>query len=220
VDTFTFPVLEAAPERLGRSTSPAALAEEIVARARGEAERLTAAAAEQGREEGYRSGLAEARAELEPAVSVIRAAAERADAAREALLDTLERRAVELALALAEKVLAAELAARPELVLDVVESTLRRASAGDRLVLNVHPADLDLVRAALDDLARARSGSGTIEVVAERRVPRGGCVLSTPVGEIDARISEQLARAGDVLRDSLLEARRGGPAPEGGEDDG
>ncbi len=40
---------------------------------------------------------------------------------------------------------------------------------------------------------------GELSVRADRRVERGGCVLSTAAGEIDAEISAQLERAAKVV---------------------
>ena len=37
----------------------------------------------------------------------------------------------------------------------------------------------------------------------QQRVPPGGCVVRTADGEIDARVETQLARATELLRESL-----------------
>jgi flagellar biosynthesis/type III secretory pathway protein FliH len=94
---------------------------------------------------------------------------------------------------------AAELETRPELVLEVVSGALRRATERDRLVVEVSPQDFPLVRDAADDLAGRLGGIQRLEVVAERRVERGGCIVRTPEGEIDGRISEQMERLAEVF---------------------
>ena len=40
-------------------------------------------------------------------------------------------------------------------------------------------------------------------VEAERRVGRGGCIVRTPVGDIDARVETKLERAGEVVASAL-----------------
>lgn len=110
-----------------------------------------------------------------------------------------ERRAIELALTLAEKIVTKALDAEPELVSAVVSGAIRRAIHAGPLVLEVNPADVELVKASLDDIERTLGGLPRLDLVGERRVARGGCVVRTSEGEIDARIETQLDRAANVL---------------------
>jgi flagellar biosynthesis/type III secretory pathway protein FliH len=199
--SYEFPTLEASAVV---SRAPVAdQAHAILAAAQAEAEVVIAAAAEQGRAEGHAEGLAAAQAALEPARAALVAAVEELAAERSRVAAEAEAAAVELALALAEKVLGAALELRPELVLDVATGALRRTDDREHLVLQVNPDDLELVRACADDVAARLGGIGRLEVASERRVARGGCIVRTPAGEIDARIEEQLARAAEVLRESV-----------------
>src|SRR5689334_22152 len=140
--------------------------------------------------------LAPARDALEGAVAAL--AEERVRVYAEA-----EAGAVELALALAEKVIGVALGVRPELVLEVVTGALRRTDERDHLVVQVNPDDLELVRASVEEIAARLGGIARLEAASERRVARGGCVVRTPEGEIDATIPTQLDAAADVLRESL-----------------
>ena len=156
-----------------------------------------------GYEDGYQSGLAEAHAQLVPASQALAAALEASDKAARELADASERRAVELALMIADKILATSLELRPELIVDTVAGALRRVSTPQQVTLEVNPADLDLVRGSIEQLGDGTAALARLEIVAERRIPRGGCVLQTTEGEIDGQIGEQLARAAEVLRDNL-----------------
>ncbi len=101
--------------------------------------------------------------------------------------------AVELALALAEKILGTALEVDPSLVASVVTGALRRVVDREGVVLDVNPADVELVRAATDRIASELGALPRLEVAGERRVGRGGCVVRTREGEIDARLETQLA---------------------------
>jgi flagellar assembly protein FliH len=197
-DRYAFPQLERRPTRGGGSPSERAAA--IVAQAEADAAAIAADATRAGHEEGFTRGLAEARELLEPGRLALAEAAQGIAAAQEVLAAELEQRAVELALAIAEKVLHAALGVRPELVVEVVKGALRRVAERDRLVVQVNPDDLELVQASLDDIAGSFGGLSQLELAGERRVPRGGCVVRTEAGEIDAQIEEQLGRAEEVLR--------------------
>jgi flagellar biosynthesis/type III secretory pathway protein FliH len=184
---------------------PTDRAAEIVAVAQANAAEIERRA----REEGYEAGRAEiierGTAEIEPARQAVLAAVDAVYAAQTDLAAALELRTIEFAIAIAERILGAALAVQPELVCEVVGGALRRTISRDRLVLDVHPDDVDVVRTWLgsrDD----HEGADTITVRGERRVVRGGCVVQTTEGEIDAQLSEQLARAEQVLRRVFAES--------------
>jgi flagellar biosynthesis/type III secretory pathway protein FliH len=200
VDTFVLPALDETRRVDTRdTTSLVQAAASVVAQAEVEAAAIRASAAA----EGYAAGVAEAHAATAPARDALEAAVAAFAQERERLAAEAEQAAVGLALSLAEKVLGTALALRPELVLDVCRGALRVTVERDRLVLLVNPDDAELVRGSVDELCASLGGIGRLEVAVERRVPRGGCIVRTSDGEIDARIAEQLAAASDVLREAL-----------------
>jgi flagellar assembly protein FliH len=166
-------------------------------------ERLAAAEAEReaeldaARAEGYGEGLAAGRAEVSGAARALAGAAARLDEASASAAADAEPIAVELALRIAEKVLGGELEARPELVLDVVRGALRRLTEPLPATLLVNPEDAELIRASIADLGVEYGGE--LSVREERRIERGGCVVQTRAGELDAQIAAQLERAAKVV---------------------
>ena len=200
---FAFPVLDAAGGPLIRAGDLAQATGDVLALARAEAEQIRAAAAAEGREAGHAAGLAEANAALEPARAALEAAARGIVGAHEEFISLAETRAVELALVLADKVIGVALALPPELVVEIATGALRRAAERDHVVLLVNPDDLELVRDAAGDLSAALGGIRRFEIVPERRVVRGGCLVQTAEGEIDATVLTQLDRAREVLTAAL-----------------
>jgi flagellar assembly protein FliH len=155
----------------------------------------------QGVAEGHAAGFAEGCAQIATDQEALRAAAAALSADRNALADRTERAAVELALRIAEQVVRASLVAKPELILDNVEGALRRLLDRERVLVLVHPDDLESVRVALGPLTEELGGG--FEAQADRRIARGGAVLRTLEGEIDATVETKLQRAREVLDDEL-----------------
>lgn len=205
MDAFAFePLSPAVPptvEEAGAALDDEAL-EQLRAAVRAEAEDEAEAIRAQAREEGRREGLEAARRELEPAAQALAQALAEVGEQAQRRAEALEREAVELALMLAEKVVCGAVAVQPERVLDVVRGALRRIAERERVTLLVNPEDVPLVRGATESLT-GLGGIDRLEVVEERRVPRGGCVLRTPEGEIDARLGEQLERARELVEAEL-----------------
>ncbi len=206
-EAFDFEPLE--PEGglvLAAGATPLTRAAEIVEQARSEAASLAAAAEQEGFRRGYEDGLARADTVLSEARAGLEAVAAALEAERDATAARTEVHAVELALMLARKIVAASVAVEPALVLSVVEGALRRLAERDRIVIEVDPADHAIVRDAIDGVVEALGGVRSVEVLSDPRVGRGGCVVRTAEVEIDARVEEQLARAEEILRDALAAA--------------
>jgi flagellar assembly protein FliH len=183
------PVVLGDLEQLGPppSLDPVAAARAVVAAAHAEADGLRATAVEEGRAEGLRLGREAAAAELTPAAAALEQAVEQVRTLQAGIVDGAEARAVELALAIAEKVVGGALEIEPERVVDVVRGALRGLLDGDRIVVCVHPDDVEIVRAAGLESLEAH-----LEVHGERRIARGGALVRTAVGEVDAQIDSKL----------------------------
>jgi flagellar assembly protein FliH len=181
------------------SQDPVIAARALIEAAHAEAGALRARAVEQGRAEGVALGREAAAAELAPAAAALEQALAEARALREAMVDEAEARAAQFAVAIAEKIVAGALEVAPERVVDVARGALRGLLDGDRIVVCVHPDDVELVRAA-----GLGSPEAHLEVHAERRVARGGALVRTSVGEVDARIERKL----DAVR-ALIAAELG-----------
>jgi flagellar assembly protein FliH len=200
---FDFEALEA-PVHVAAPVPAAPVSEadavmEAIARAEAEAEAIREAA----RAEGFAAGHAEAVAGLQPALVALQEAVSAVHAERVEASERLERHAVDLALMLAEKVIGGAVAADPELVVEAVRGALRGLVERVRVTVLVHPDDLEIVRSALDELRGSLGGIEHCEVQAERRVSRGGAVVRTPDGDIDARVETKLVRAREVVEAAL-----------------
>lgn len=158
-------------------------------------ERARAEGHAEGRAQGHRDGIAETTA----AASALAQALRELQRMRTETAEAVERDAVELALALAAKILAGAFEAQPERVLDVVRGALRRISDRRQIVVMVDPADLEVVSAAVHDLKSQAGGIELCDVQADRRVGRGGAVVRTVEGEIDATVKTQLESARELL---------------------
>lgn len=164
---------------------------ESAARAEGLAKGMQAA------EEAYRAKLAR-----------LERAAERLQAERTQFFDRLEPELVRLSVAIAEKIIQRELELRPETVVDIVRCAVKRLREREALRVSVNPADFERVREARDDLLATIDGIRKLDVLEDRRVDRGGCVIESPTGTLDARIRTQLDQVARGLGDAMAESGR------------
>ncbi len=173
--------------------------DEPLAVAQAEAAQIRAQAHADGFEQGRADGLAAGAAQIADALSTLATAADELAALRVETADAVERDAVELAIQLAEKIVAGTLAVEPERVLDVVRGALRRLGDRRRVTVLVHPDDLDAVRSVSDGFAAELGGIEHCDVQAERRIASGGAIVRTEEGQIDASVETQLLRARELV---------------------
>jgi flagellar assembly protein FliH len=194
-------------EPLEPSAPPREAAASLIAAAQAEADGIRERALRDGHEAGRAAGLEESRAQLASAAAALGEAALAVQAMRAEVAEEVEREAVELALALAGKIVVATLQIRPELVVEVLQGALRRVSAERTLAIVVNPADVETVRGALGELQSQNAAGERWDLQADQRVPAGGAIVRTAESEVDARIHVQLERAHEVVVAEL--GRRG-----------
>lgn len=153
-------------------------------------------AREDARRQGYEAGLGQGRSEMEQETRRLRQLAESLDGALDTLDFRLADELLNLALDVARQVIAGELAARPERILDVVRLALRQMAETTRearLLLN--PEDARLVRPILNEqLDKSR-----LRIVEDARIVRGGCLIETPQGDLDATLQTRWHQVISVL---------------------
>jgi type III secretion protein L len=187
-------------------------AQRLVAEARAEAARIVAgaeAAREAARLEGQGRGREEAYAEVTGLL--VRARTVLAAARTEAAADLRT-----LAVRIAEKVLGRALQDAPELAADLCAAALEAARHQREITLRVPPDDLAAVAAARPRLKELLPRAPDLALRADPTVGRGGCVVETEVGAIDARLETQLEAIERALAEApagaLAEAPAGAPA--------
>lgn len=187
---------------------PRDTAARVLAEARAEAGRIAEQARAEGHAEGRAAGHAEGLAEIASATTALGEALAGVEQLRGEVAEAVEHDAIELALALAEKVLAASLQARPELVVEVVQGALRRASDRRRITVLVNPQDIETVRAAIGSLQTQANGIELGDLQGDQRVGVGGAIVRTVEGEVDASVETQLERAHEVVMGELAGGER------------
>lgn len=160
----------------------------LIMSAQQEAEKMKTNALEQGHREGLQLAFREieeqrkkARQECEQLVTA--GAHEKAT-----LIRSAEPEIVGLAVAVAEKVLAREIKTDPTIILDIVREALKLAGEADNVRVMVNPDDADTVKYFAPQLIEPDQKLGDLAVESDRRIERGGCLVETEKGIVDARL--------------------------------
>ncbi len=120
----------------------------------------------------------------------------------EVLFTDLTRTTLDLALLVAERILRRELDLDPSVVERVVHNALWKIPQARRLHVRVNPDDADRLQSDPELLKDLRID----EVVADRRVQRGGCLIEVEGQTLDGTIDGQLEQVRAAMDKALEEA--------------
>jgi|SRR5438128_10531969 len=196
-------------------------AQEILARARRQADRLEAAAQVQarkimtdahaaglrggwkegwkkGHEEGSKGGkeqaLAENRTELAATIAALKSAAQAMNRSRIELESAALKDVLELAVAIAERVTKRQGILDPAVAVNNVEEALKLVSHSSDVRIAIHPKNKTTLKEVLPRLKAQWPALEHVELVEDAMLAPGGCRIYTSQGEVDGDLDGQINR--------------------------
>lgn len=163
-------------------------AERIVEEARQRAREIVekaqadqAAIREQSGREGYEEGLRQ----LNEVIS---------DAKRKygKILAGAETELLKLSLKIAERIVGKALELDRSILLDIIHKAIQSLKYQKEIRIRIHPDDVAYLKDQKMQLYAMLGESKEIEVVEDPLVGKGGCIIDTEIGTIDARLETQL----------------------------
>jgi len=153
---------------------------------------------EAGREEGYKEGQAEVMRLIDRLGTIVSTAVD----IRDDIIRSSEKLMTEMILMISRKVIKDEIVERREVVINNIKSALQRVKDRDRIDVRVNFADLDMTTAHKDELIKMMESLKKVNIYEDSRVERGGCIIETDVGAVDARVSTQLDTIEEAIRNA------------------
>ncbi|MBZ5583368.1 MAG: hypothetical protein LAQ30_14395 [Acidobacteriia bacterium] len=163
-----------------------------------EGEERAKAAHEAGVREGEAAGRSRAAGELKPVMDRLARAIEELAGMRARLRAEAEADLIQLALAIARRVLRRELAVDPEALHGLVLAALEKLQGQEICRVRVHPSHAAMLASCL------REGGGRkMEIAADAAFQPGTVVFETTRGNLDASVESQLREIERGLADRL-----------------
>jgi flagellar assembly protein FliH len=142
----------------------------------------------EGHDKGYDEGKAEVQRLVESLHSIITKAIEK----RNEIIQEAETQIINLVLLIVKKVIKVISENQKNVVINNVVQALRKLKSRGDVVIRVNLADLELTSEHVKDFMKMVENVKSITVLEDSSVDRGGCIIETDFGQIDARISSQL----------------------------
>lgn len=143
---------------------------------------------DEGREEGWKEGRAEAERLIERLHKILDASI----AKRQEIIDEAETQLIDLVLLVSRKVVKVISENQKNVVINNIVQALRKLKSRGDVAIRVNLGDLDLTTEHIKDFLHMAENVKSITVLEDSSVDKGGAVIETDFGQIDARISSQL----------------------------
>jgi len=182
-------------------------AERCMSEAREQAEQIKQQAYDEGYQKGHTEGVSQGKQSgLDEMQSLINETVEKTQRMLTAgqneaknMIVMAERQIVEIALAVASKILAWQITENPMVVLPIVKNALEKVCDQEQIVLRVSVDDFETVLQAKQEFQNMVGGEQALTILVDRTIERGNCIVDTSYGMVDARIDSQF----DSIREAL-----------------
>lgn len=151
----------------------------------------------EGKKDGYDSGKEEVNRLIDRSHKILEAVLNR----REQILNETEEQIIQLVLLMTRKVVKVMSENQKSVVMANVLSALKKVKARGDVTIRVNLEDVKLTTEHIKDFTEQVESVSGITVVEDSSVEKGGCIVETDFGAIDARISSQLSE----LESKILE---------------
>ena len=220
----------AAPKPLPAETKLAELTQQLrraeeahrkaIAKSRMDGEQAARAAEAKGREQGLHEGESRAWDRYEKALAELqdrtRGALEALAQEKQALFLGFEEQAVALAAACIRRVFQDLADEHAEAVLPLLKQAVAALGETAALTIKINPQDFKTVDGNRDFWLPVEAGLKDIRIIADDRIPKGGCFVESDSTSVGMQAEELAARIGEEMR-KVFEARLRALGPSGGE---
>jgi flagellar assembly protein FliH len=111
-----------------------------------------------------------------------------------------EKELVDLALAVARKIVGREVAVNPEAVAGMLRDALSRIEHAGSLSIRMHPDDLQRLADVQPRLLEGLADPARVRFEADPAISAGGCFIESEAGDIDARLEHRFRVLEDAFR--------------------
>lgn len=176
-------------------------AQEIIAKAHSEENEIRDSAYRKGYDEGQKSGYNDGQSELNRLIERVHKIVESVMNRREEILRDTEQQIVDLVILMTRKIVKIISENQKGVVLSNVLSALKKVKTRCSVIIRVNIEDLKLTSEHTGEFIKRVEAVQGITVIEDSSVDKGGCIVETDFGAIDARIASQLGE----LENKILE---------------
>lgn len=153
-----------------------------------------------GYADGQQMGYGRGKSESQAVIAQFNRLIHDVENGRQAIYREAESELVDLAMEIARKIIGSAIDGSAEIIVDAVRKAVALLRDKSVLTVKVAPEQESMVKDNLDSLYDIDDRIEKIDIVSDRRVGAGGCIVETDSGNVDARIETELQNIETALR--------------------
>ncbi len=165
--------------------------------------RIEKEAYEKGFEQGEKDGRELGVKRLETVIQQLRRLLAEIEREKQGIFQTVEKEMLRLMLEIGRRLFRRAALIQETTILEVLKEAFQYVTERSEIVLRLNPADYHYLKAYSGDLPFASEEEAGLRILQDPGITRGGCLLETSFGTIDATIESQI----DALISALLEPK-------------
>ncbi|MBN1546751.1 MAG: hypothetical protein JW902_08845 [Syntrophaceae bacterium] len=146
---------------------------------------------DQGCAEGVKKGIAQQKEEARRTIGAVTNLMKELSQLRQTIMENSEREILHLAFAIASKVIHQEVKQDEGVVASVLREAVKSVTDRDGMKVRLNPQDCRYIMEIKEDFLREMDGVKNIVFEEDHGIKRGGVVVETIFGEVDARLEQQ-----------------------------
>ena len=175
--------------------------EQILQEAEKKVSDMKAQAEQNGYQQGYDEGIKSGEQSVNMLISRLHKMVEAVMRRREEILKETEQQIVELVILMTRKVVKIISETQKTTIMSNILAALKKVKTRGKVMLHVNMEDLKVSATNVEEFIKRVENVEEITVVEDSTVEKGGCIVETDFGAIDARISSQLSE----LEEKIME---------------
>jgi len=149
---------------------------------------------------GEKAGLESGERMFRSAVQSLVEAAEGLKHAEKEFYGRVEEEILDLVLATTRKVVQREINTQRDVILDVLRQAIAKTIDRERIRVRINPSDYDFVHTHKSDIVSTVDGVKDLVIEGDESISRGGAVVDSDYGTIDARIERRFEAVEKAMR--------------------
>ncbi len=119
---------------------------------------------------------------------------------RNEIIESSEKQLSDISITIAKKIIKSISESDQSIIIRNVTESIRKIKGKTRITIRVNINDLELITHHKDEFYQMLNNIEQVNILEDPNIERGGCVIETDFGEIDARISSQFNKIESAIK--------------------
>ncbi|MDD2557218.1 MAG: FliH/SctL family protein [Desulfuromonadaceae bacterium] len=159
-------------------------------------------------EKAYQNGVAAGRKQEEAKLALVTTAltqaAQKLNTQSESIMQRSAEDMLNMVMAIARRIIQVEISEHKEIIVRIVQQTIHAAVQAEEFHIRVNPEDMQVLNEHKPLFIASLSGLSNIQFISDGSLTRGGCVLESPSGRVDATLETQLDEIFAHLQETMV----------------